>query len=151
MAAVDFLQRLVVCRLQAEFDEDIDTVSFLDFRHIIEIYLVDAVRPRSYGDTDDIGLTGLDQVIPEYLRRQVGIGKILKIGYELLCFIFRLDVGNILLYLFLNRHRSRQIFITGTDGSAVNTAPHSQCTIPVRTGVGNADWQFIYLFSICCF
>ena len=151
MAAVDFLQRLVVCCLQAEFDKDIDAIRFLDFRHMIEIYLVDAVRPRRYGNAYDIGAAGLNQVIPERIGRQIGIGEILKIGDEFVGFIFRLDMGNILLYLFPYGHRCRQVFITGADGAAVDTASRSQRTVPVGTRIGDTDRQFIYLFSICFF
>ena len=93
MAAVDLGQGLVVGRLQAEFDEDVDTVRFFDVGHDVEVGFIEAVRPGGNGQGDDIGPAGCRQKVPEAVGRQVGIGKILKIGDEFIGLIFRFDMA----------------------------------------------------------
>ena len=151
MAAVDLGQGLIVDRLQAQFDEDIDAVPFFDVSHDIEIGLVETVRPGRYGQGHDIGLAGGGEVIPETLWRQVGIGEILEIGDEFIGLVLGLDVSHVLLDLLANGHRRRQVLVAGADGTAEGTAPDAQGPVAVGTGIGDADRQFIDFFAICFF
>ena len=151
MAAVDLGQCLIVDGLQAQFDEDIDAVLFFDVGHDIEIGLIEAVRPGCYGQGHDIGLAGGDEIIPEALWRQVGIGEILEIGDEFIGLVLGLDVGHVLLDLLANGHRRRQVLVAGADGAAEGTAPDAQGPVAVGTGIGDADRQFIDFFAICFF
>ena len=151
MAAVDFSQGLIIDGLQAQLDEDIDAVRFLDFGHDVEIGLVEAVRPGGDSQGDDIGLAGGDEVIPETVRRQIGVGEILEISDELVGLVFRLDVGHVLFNLLANGHRRRQVFIPGADRAAEGTAPDAQGPVAVGTGIGDADRQFIDFFAISLF
>ena len=151
MAAVDFGQGLIVDGLQAQFDEDIDAVLFFDVGHDIQIGLIEAVRPGRYGQGHDIGLAGGDEVIPEALWRQVGIGEILEIGDEFIGLVLGLDVSHVLLDLLANGHRRRQVLVAGADGTAEGTAPDAQGPVAVGTGIGDADRQFIDFFAIYFF
>ena len=151
MAAVNLGQGLVVGRLEAQLDEDVDAVLMLYVGHDVEIGFIEAVRPGGNGKTYDIGPAGRRQEVPETVGRQVGIGKILKVGDEFIGLVFRLDMGHILLDLLLDGHRGRQVFIAGADGAAEGTAPDAQGTVAVGTGIGDADGQLIYFFSVSFF
>ena len=88
MTAVDSLQRMIVHRLQAQLDVDIEpTATFPQFRQRFKIGRMHKIWSRRHRKPDDCRICScsIDDAL-ETRKRHVGVGKCLEIDNEMLAF-----------------------------------------------------------------
>jgi len=144
VAAINALQRFIVCRLQAQLEPNLITL-FKVARQQIKRGGRHAVRPRANADPDHIGLL---QRLPIHVRQQAhfcistGIG--LKVGQVAFCAV---DPAGLHPQLFGNA-LALHLFVGKRGYVAEGTTAAAQGTVTIWAAKTAVQREFMDLFAV---